>query len=122
MMGIRELHSRQIAHRDLKPENILYFDKPESTSITSGKWKISDFGQSKVLLQHTKNTPYCVATYYRAPELILGSKYYTKKIDMWAFGCIFFELLTLQPLFNGKTDALQLLEHITMLGKPSEPI
>ena len=113
LMGLKELHSQGIAHRDLKPENILYFEDEES-------WKISDFGQSKLLAESETNTPYCVATYYRAPELILGSKCYNSKIDIWAFGCIFYEMLTLQPLFNGKNDALQLLEQIKTLGDPDE--
>ena len=40
--------------------------------------------------------------WYRAPELILNSKHYTKAIDMWAIGCILGELLTNNPLFQGK--------------------
>jgi serine/threonine protein kinase len=42
-----------------------------------------------------------VTIWYRAPELLLGAKHYTKAIDMWAIGCIFAELLLLRPLFQG---------------------
>ncbi|KAJ6691187.1 CELL DIVISION PROTEIN KINASE [Salix koriyanagi] len=42
-----------------------------------------------------------VTIWYRAPELLLGAKHYTSAIDMWAVGCIFAELLTLKPLFQG---------------------
>ena len=45
------------------------------------------------------NTPYVVSRYYRAPELILGSPYYDYSIDVWAAGCILFELLTRTPMF-----------------------
>ena len=39
--------------------------------------KICDFGSSKVLDEHGKNTPYVVSRYYRAPELILSDTNYT---------------------------------------------
>uniref|UniRef100_A0A0E0F103 [RNA-polymerase]-subunit kinase n=1 Tax=Oryza meridionalis TaxID=40149 RepID=A0A0E0F103_9ORYZ len=42
-----------------------------------------------------------VTIWYRAPELLLGAKHYTSAVDMWAVGCIFAELLTLKPLFQG---------------------
>lgn len=43
-----------------------------------------------------------VTIWYRAPELLLGSRHYTKAIDIWAIGCIFAELLLLKPLFKGE--------------------
>jgi len=43
-----------------------------------------------------------VTIWYRAPELILGARHYTPAIDMWAVGCIFSELVTSKPLFEGK--------------------
>ena len=44
----------------------------------------------------------------RAPELLLGTKQYSTAIDMWSLGCIMAELLSKQPLFNGKTEVDQL--------------
>jgi len=41
---------------------------------------------------------------YRAPELLLGAKHYTKAIDLWAVGCIMAELITARPLFYNKED------------------
>lgn len=51
-----------------------------------------------------------LAVYYflRAPELLLGTKLYSTAIDMWSLGCIMAELLSKQPLFNGKTEFDQL--------------
>lgn len=60
-----------------------------------------------------KNTPYIVSRYYRAPELILCISNYTTAIDIWgiilfldylAVGCIIAELITKDPLFQGKTE------------------
>ena len=42
--------------------------------------------------------------WYRAPELLLGTKQYSTAIDMWSLGCIMAELLSKEPLFNGKTE------------------
>jgi serine/threonine protein kinase len=66
--------------------------------------KIADLGATKVLDLSEKrmNTPYVVSRYYRSPELILGSHYYDFSIDVWATGCILFELITRTPLFPGE--------------------
>lgn len=101
-----------IFHRDLKPENILY--------TKDGVIKICDFGSSKTIEENTKSTPYIVSRYYRAPELLLGLSNYTYSIDLFATGCIFAELFTLNPLFAGKTEGLQLFEHMALLGKPDD--
>lgn len=45
---------------------------------------------------------------FRAPELLLGAKQYSTAIDMWSLGCIMAELLSKEPLFNGKTEVEQL--------------
>jgi serine/threonine protein kinase len=93
---MKYVHDKGICHRDLKPENILLTD----TEII----KICDFGSAKIITPTSKNTPYIVSRYYRAPELILACSDYSNKIDIWAIGCIFAELMTLRPLFPGKTE------------------
>ena len=113
--GMRYVHNQRICHRDLKPENILLTD--------DNIIKICDFGSAKILDDGGLNTPYIVSRYYRAPELILACSDYTNMIDIWgihsltilnhliiAIGCIFAELLTLRPLFPGKTEGSQLIE------------
>lgn len=112
LTGLKEIHERDIVHRDLKPENVLLTD--------DGEIKICDFGSSKILDPEGKNTPYIVSRYYRAPELILGVSNYSNKIDIWATGCIIAELLTLKPLFPGKTEGSQLLEQMAILGTPTK--
>jgi len=49
-----------------------------------------------------------VYMFLRAPELLLGEKQYSTAIDMWSLGCIMAELLSKEPLFNGKTEFDQL--------------
>jgi serine/threonine protein kinase len=111
--GLKHMHEIRIVHRDLKPENIL---------IKDGQMKICDFGSSKFIDETPgsfKNTPYVVSRYYRAPELIFACNKYNEAIDIWAVGCILFELLTRTPLFPGDTEGLQILEQTCILGSPS---
>lgn len=106
------MHELRIVHRDLKPENIL---------IRNNIVKICDFGSSKFIDESPgsyKNTPYVVSRYYRAPELIFASNKYNEAIDIWAVGCILFELITRTPLFPGDTEGLQILEQCCVLGTP----
>jgi serine/threonine protein kinase len=102
---LEQLHKKGIAHRDLKPENILLTTNANTeTDPLNLVVKIADLGATKVLDLSEKrmNTPYVVSRYYRSPELILGSHYYDFSIDVWATGCILFELITRTPLFPGE--------------------
>lgn len=69
-----------------------------------GVVKIADFGLARIYqapLKPLSENGVVVTIWYRAPELLLGAKHYTSAVDMWAVGCIFAELLTLKPLFQG---------------------
>lgn len=46
--------------------------------------------------------------YYRAPEIMYGSRHYDEKIDIWSLGCTLAELILHQPIFPGQTDINQL--------------
>ena len=111
--GLKHMHKLGISHRDLKPENILLKD---------GDVRICDVGSSKILDLSLKrmNTPYVVSRYYRAPELILACHKYNHSIDVWATGCIMFELITRTPMFPGDQEGLQLIEMQQILGPPDE--
>lgn len=67
---------------------------------------IGDLGLARLFnrpLQPLFNGDKVVVTiWYRAPELLLGSRHYTPAIDLWAIGCIFAELLSLRPIFKGE--------------------
>lgn len=133
LQGINHLHTNWIIHRDLKPSNILVTggDKPP---MERGCVKIADFGLARLFqspLRPMSDVDAVVVTiWYRAPELLLGAKHYTKAIDLWAIGCIFAELITSKPLFQGvekerKGDdrnpfqADQVDKIFRVLGKPS---
>ena len=114
LLGLNYCHKKNIVHRDLKPENVLLTD--------DGNVKLCDFGSSKYIDEKKgiTSTPYTVSRYYRAPELILGKLDYNSKIDIFATGCIIAELFMLTPLFPGKTEGLEIFEHICLLGNPGK--
>jgi mitogen-activated protein kinase 7 len=66
--------------------------------------KICDFGLARGLSDSEAGfmTEYVATRWYRAPEIMLSFKSYTKAIDLWSVGCIFAELLGSKPLFKGR--------------------
>ncbi|CAI7767277.1 unnamed protein product, partial [Closterium sp. NIES-54] len=101
--GLHYLHCNWIIHRDLKPSNILVMGEGEEQGVI----KIGDFGLARIFqspLRPLSDNGVVVTIWYRSPELLLGSRHYTCAVDMWAVGCIFAELLTLKPLFQGLED------------------
>jgi mitogen-activated protein kinase 1/3 len=63
---------------------------------------------------------YCLPRRYRAPEIMLNSKGYTKSIDIWSVGCILAEMLSNRPIFPGKHYLDQLNHILGVLGSPSQ--
>lgn len=96
--GCQYLHANWVMHRDLKPANIMV--------TSAGEVKIGDLGLARLFNKplHSlfSGDKVVVTIWYRAPELLLGSRHYTPAIDMWAVGCIFAELLSLRPIFKGE--------------------
>ncbi|XP_067928764.1 serine/threonine-protein kinase Nek8-like isoform X2 [Watersipora subatra] len=91
LLAVQHFHSKQILHRDLKTQNVL-LDKTRKVV------KIVDFGISKVL---TKSNAFSVVgtPCYISPELCEG-KPYNQKSDIWALGCILYEITTLKKAFE----------------------
>uniref|UniRef100_A0A061SCS8 Cyclin-dependent kinase 8/11 n=1 Tax=Tetraselmis sp. GSL018 TaxID=582737 RepID=A0A061SCS8_9CHLO len=125
--GLKYLHENWIVHRDLKPSNVLVMGDGDE----HGHVKIADFGLARIFqspLRPLSENGVVVTIWYRAPELLLGAKHYTRAIDVWASGCIFAELLTLRPLFQGEENkqsgnpfqADQVDKIFRILGHPSE--
>ncbi|KAG7029247.1 Cyclin-dependent kinase G-2 [Cucurbita argyrosperma subsp. argyrosperma] len=113
--GVRYLHSNWVLHRDLKTSNLLLNNQ--------GEMKICDFGLARQYGSPLKPYTHLVVTlWYRAPELLLGARQYSTAIDMWSLGCIMAELLSKEPLFNGKTEVDQLDKIFRTLGTPNETI
>ncbi|EER33252.1 sporulation-specific mitogen-activated protein kinase SMK1 [Candida tropicalis MYA-3404] len=116
LCGLKYIHSADVIHRDLKPGNILV--------TTQGTLKICDFGLARgINPNYFKNrsptiTNYVATRWYRAPELIMSTKSYTKAVDIWAVGCILGELFGRRPLFPGKNSHEQIHELFKILGNP----
>ena len=96
---VKYIHNNGIIHRDLKPENILFEDK------TFRNIKIIDFGIST----HIHNNIKCVGTLpYIAPELLERSTMEsTAHVDIWAMGCILYEMVTGHVVYKGKKDIVK---------------
>lgn len=113
--GISYLHDEYVLHRDLKPSNILLNKQ--------GILKIGDLGSAREYDDPIKAyTTLVVTLWYRPPELLLGTKFYSTHIDIWSIGCIFAELLTLEPLFYGTNEQSQVKKIFEKLGTPNEEI
>ncbi|XP_003972722.2 dual specificity tyrosine-phosphorylation-regulated kinase 2 [Takifugu rubripes] len=107
------LHKNRIIHCDLKPENILLKQQGRSGI------KVIDFGSS--CYEHQRVYTYIQSRFYRAPEVILGSRY-GMPIDMWSLGCILAELLTGYPLLPGEDEGDQLACTMELLGMPGQKL
>ncbi|ELT95890.1 hypothetical protein CAPTEDRAFT_224421 [Capitella teleta] len=105
--GIHYLHSNWVLHRDLKPANVLVMGE----GAERGRVKIGDMGFARLFNSPLKPLadldPVVVTFWYRAPELLLGARHYTKAIDIWAIGCIFAELLTSEPIFHCRQEDIK---------------
>merc|ERR1711934_1142642 len=112
LRGIAFCHKRRVLHRDLKPQNLLINRK--------GDLKLADFGLARAFGIPMRNYSHEVVTlWYRAPDVLLGSRKYSTPIDIWSIGCIFAEMATGRPLFPGGNTNDQLMHIFRILGTPS---
>lgn len=122
--GVAYLHQEHIIHRDIKSSNLLLNDL--------GQLKVADFGLARHFSIKTQQclSPNVVTLWYRAPELLCPSLYFTSDdcpttyslaIDLWSVGCIFAELLLRRPLFPGETEIEQMGLIFKVCGRPPIP-
>ncbi|RHZ14506.1 hypothetical protein DYB28_012537 [Aphanomyces astaci] len=115
LRALKYIHSSNVLHRDLKPSNLLLNSNCDL--------KVCDFGLARGVEPDEDNmelTEYVVTRWYRAPEIMLSTKEYTKAIDIWSTGCIFAELLGRKPMFPGDDYIHQLQIICDKLGTPTE--
>ncbi|XP_066093562.1 cyclin-dependent kinase 3 isoform X2 [Saccopteryx bilineata] len=113
LQGVSFCHSHRVIHRDLKPQNLLINEL--------GAIKLADFGLARAFGVPLRTYTHEVVTlWYRAPEILLGSKFYSTAVDTWSIGCIFAEMVTCKALFPGDSEIDQLFRIFRTLGTPSE--
>ncbi|KAK3282308.1 hypothetical protein CYMTET_9951 [Cymbomonas tetramitiformis] len=94
LSAIQYLHERKVLHRDLKTQNVFL--------TKEGNIKLGDFGIARVLNAPVEMAMTVIGTpYYMSPE-IMESKPYDFKSDLWAFGCVLYELTSLKHAFDAQ--------------------
>ena len=109
LKALEYMHKNGIFHRDIKPENIL---------LLKNKVKLADLGSCKGMYSKPPFTEYISTRWYRSPECLLTDGYYNYKMDIWGLGCVFYEILTLEPLFPGDDEIDQVNKINYILGSP----
>jgi len=104
--ALQACHQKQtgerVLHRDLKPSNIFLSSldgRPRKLKLTGLTAKLGDFGLARVLDDHSLAETHVGTPFYMSPEKI-WFKSYDEKSDIWALGCILYEMATLQPPFR----------------------
>ncbi|XP_050296460.1 mitogen-activated protein kinase 15 [Anthonomus grandis grandis] len=121
LKAVKYIHSGNVIHRDLKPSNVLL------DSLC--RCKLADFGLARSLTQGSTEgllsesdptlTDYVATRWYRAPEILIANRRYTKGIDMWSLGCILAEMLIGKPIFPGTSTVNQVEKIMATIPTPS---
>ncbi|XP_046966967.1 cyclin-dependent kinase 2 [Vanessa cardui] len=113
--GIAYCHAHRVLHRDLKPQNLLV--------DTEGHIKLADFGLARAFgIPVRAYTHEVVTLWYRAPEILLGAKFYSTAVDVWSLACIYAEMASGATLFPGDSEIDQLFRVFRALGTPGDAL
>ncbi len=95
--ALRYMHGKGVLHRDLKPENILLDDL--------GHIKLVDFGSARLLDSDEPAARFVGTAEYVSPE-VLDDEEATAESDLWALGCIVYQMLSGSPPFSAESEYL----------------
>jgi eukaryotic-like serine/threonine-protein kinase len=109
-------HRHGVIHRDIKPENILLHD---------GRALVADFGialaASKAGSRMTETGMSLGTPHYMSPEQAMGEREITARSDVYALGCVLYEMLTGDPPFTGSTAQAIVARVVTEVPRPLLP-
>uniref|UniRef100_A0A7S2XXW5 Cyclin-dependent kinase 2 homolog n=1 Tax=Fibrocapsa japonica TaxID=94617 RepID=A0A7S2XXW5_9STRA len=115
LRGVAFCHHHRVLHRDLKPQNLLI--------NREGELKLADFGLARAFGIPVRSYTHEVVTlWYRAPDVLMGSRKYSTPVDIWSIGCIFAEMSNGRPLIMGTSEGDQLDRIFRQLGTPTREI
>lgn len=113
LSAIEYCHARNIMHRDLKPDNMMI-------NAERNVLKVVDFGLARVHdVGLRKLTPERMPMLYRAPEILMGAPY-SCSCDIWSVGCIFVEMVNVDPPFISLSGESKITCIFKKLGTPTE--
>ncbi|XP_058977664.1 mitogen-activated protein kinase 15 isoform X2 [Musca domestica] len=126
--AIKYIHSGNVIHRDLKPSNVLIDSKCRckladfglARSVSNVRMRVDSNDLNGELSMEPILTDYVATRWYRAPEILIASKRYTKGIDMWSLGCILGEMIRGKPLFQGSSTVNQIEKIVSTLPDITE--
>lgn len=106
ILAIEHMHHKGIVHRDLKPENILLDEKMHTLIADFGSARILDEKNGESDFESRKRTNSFVGTaHYVSPEILKGEQL-TKAADLWAIGCIIYQMISGLPPFRAGSEYL----------------
>ncbi|XP_037048923.1 3-phosphoinositide-dependent protein kinase 1 isoform X2 [Bradysia coprophila] len=110
LLSLENMHKKGVVHRDLKPENILFDEKMHTLIADFGSAKaddIEDDEEEEVEFdEHRKRTNSFVGTaQYVSPEILTGQQA-SNSADIWALGCIIYQMISGLPPFRAGTEYL----------------
>ncbi|KAL6745198.1 kinase-like domain-containing protein [Haematococcus lacustris] len=138
LQGLAYSHKHGFFHRDMKPGKHRHFfayqtARPraathlavlladtENLLANKDSVKIADFGLAREVRSRPPYTDYVSTRWYRAPEVLLRSPYYSAPIDIFAMGAIMAEMYMLRPLFPGSSEADEIYKICSVLGTPTQ--
>lgn len=119
--GMSYAHQSKLIHRDLKPGNIIVVSDSEPDTV-----KIVDFGLAKHIdvgtnPAYTRTGQLLGTPQYLSPEQCRGLKLLDARVDIYAFGCVLYEMLTGAPPFEADSPVAYVYKHLNeRLSFPNE--